>query len=150
MPTRSRARKRRRLRASQIANANCPFRCPRHAGPVLLVEVDDDLGVGFRREDVPLLLERGAQLHVVEDLAVEDDPDAPVLVGDRLPAALEVDDAQPRVGEADVRIPVEAETVRAPVPEHGGHRLEVRLRARSRRGYGWWMPAMPHMVSAPS
>src|ERR671934_2027000 len=45
-----------------------------HAGvPVVLVEVDDHLGVGLRGEAVPPGLELAAQLAVVIDLAVLDD-----------------------------------------------------------------------------
>ena len=66
------------------------------ARPVLLVEVDEHLGVGVRRaEAVAGRLELRPQLGVVVDLAVLDDDDPPVLVGDRLVAALEVDDRQP-------------------------------------------------------
>ena len=49
----------------------------------------------------PRCLELGAQLDVVEDLAVEDDPDRAVFVVDRLLAAREVDDAQARVRQPD-------------------------------------------------
>jgi hypothetical protein len=65
----------------------------------LLVGVDDDLGVGLRGEGVAQLLELGAQLAVVVDLAVEDEPDRLVLVGDRLVAAGPVDDGEPAVPE---------------------------------------------------
>ena len=61
---------------------------------VLLVEVDDHLGVAVAREAVPLRLELGAQLAVVVDLAVLDDLQAPVLVRERLVAGVEVDDRE--------------------------------------------------------
>jgi len=65
----------------------------------LLVGVDDRLGVGRGGEPVAVGLELLAQLPEVVDLAVEDDPDAPVLVGDRLIAAGEVDDGEPSHAE---------------------------------------------------
>ena len=59
----------------------------RHAGrALLLVEVQDRLGVGPRAVRVALGLELGAQRLVVVDLAVVGDPDGPVLVGHRLVA----------------------------------------------------------------
>ena len=70
------------------------------ARPVLLVEVDEHLGVGVRRaEAMAGRLELRPQLGVVVDLAVLDDDDPPVLVGDRLVAALEVDDREPPRGQ---------------------------------------------------
>ena len=75
-------------------------------GPPLLVEVDDDLGVGRRLEDVAAGDQLGAQLDVVEDLAVEGDPDGAVLVAHRLLAAVEIDDAEARVRETDVAVDV--------------------------------------------
>src|SRR5690606_28219862 len=61
---------------------------------VLLVEVGDDLGVGTGAEVVTARFEITAQFGMVVDLAVEGDPDGVVLVGNRLVAALKVDDAQ--------------------------------------------------------
>ena len=51
---------------------------------VLLVQVDDDLGIGVRAEDVALGLELGLALRIVEQLAVVDDGDGAILVEDRL------------------------------------------------------------------
>ena len=51
------------------------------SGPLLLVEVEDDLGVGVGLEsDGRAAISSRAQLDVVEDLAVEGDPDGAVLV----------------------------------------------------------------------
>ncbi len=61
---------------------------------VLLVEMDDGLGVAVRGESVPPRLELVAELAVVVDLPVENDDHRAVLVGDRLIARLEVDHAQ--------------------------------------------------------
>ena len=59
--------------SSQSANANMPFSRSTQRGAALLVEVDDHLGVGVRREAVAARLELRAQLAEVVDLAVEDD-----------------------------------------------------------------------------
>src|SRR5690606_4961552 len=62
--------------------------------PILLVAVDDGLGVAARGEAVALRFQVRAKLMVVVDLAIEDDVDRPVLVGDRLLAPGNVDDAE--------------------------------------------------------
>ena len=103
MPKRSRASSSWRLRSSQIANANMPRRRSTQRAPSLLVEVDDRLGVAVGRKTWPRALEVAPQLAVVVDLAVEDDPDGAVLVGDRLMAAFEVDDAEPAHRQANGR-----------------------------------------------
>ena len=62
---------------------------------VLLVEMQDDFDVAVSAERVPGLEELRAQLAVVVDLAVADDPESFVFVRDGLMAAGEVDDRQP-------------------------------------------------------
>ena len=72
---------------------------------MVLVKVEDDLAVGGRAEAVAFLLEAAAELGVVVDLAVEDQPQALVLVGQGLMAARrEVDDAEPGVAQGDAAI----------------------------------------------
>ena len=78
-----------------------PRRRSGEALAVLLVEVDEHLGVAARREAVPGALELVPQLAVVVDLAVLDDGDPAVLVGDRLVAGREVDDREPPGREPD-------------------------------------------------
>ena len=78
-----------------------PAQPPREVEPVLLVEVDEHLGVAVRAEAVARALELGPQLSVVVELAVLDDVNRSVLVGDRLVAGLEVDDREAAGGEAD-------------------------------------------------
>ena len=72
--------------------------------PVLLVEVDEHLGVAMSREGVPGPLEVMPELAVVVELAVLDDLDAAVLVADRLVTGLEVDDRETPRGEADAAV----------------------------------------------
>ena len=91
-------------------------------GPLLLVEVDEDFGVGAGAEMVPLRLELGTEVGIVVDLAVEDRPHRAVLVRDRLPAIGEADDAQAAVAHAERAAEVEPVLVGAAVrdgPVHG-------------------------------
>ena len=93
-------------------------------GAVLLVEVDDHLGVALRGERWPRALQLRAQLAVVVDLAVQDDDDRAVLVEDRLVAGLEVDDAQALDAEARAPAMMEPARVRAAVLEPRAHARE--------------------------
>ena len=63
-------------------------------GAVFLVAVQDDLGITVGLENVTLGLQLGAQVHKVEDLAVENDDNGAVLVIHGLLAGGQVDDAQ--------------------------------------------------------
>jgi hypothetical protein len=63
--------------------------------PFFFVEVHQHLGVGLRREAMPLADQFVAQLAVVVDLAVEDDDHRAVLVGYRLPTRRQIDDREP-------------------------------------------------------
>ncbi len=88
----------------------------------LLVCVDDHFGVRLRAEAVAEPLELQPEVREVVDLAVEDDPDRPVLVGERLIARSKIDDAQPPVSEADPVADVEAVGIGAAVCDDRGHR----------------------------
>ena len=90
-------------------------------GAVILIEMQDSLGVAVRREAVPASLQLRAQFDVVEDFAIEDDPQRPVLIPDRLLAAAEIDDAQARASQADPRVTIDSEFVGTPVPDHCQH-----------------------------
>ena len=91
----------------------------------LFVGVNDHFGVGRRSKAMTARLELAPQLAKVVDLAVEDDPDAAVFVGDRLVSPADVDDREAAHGEADMaRILVTAVAVRAPVHDRLVHRLE--------------------------
>ncbi len=77
-------------------------------------------------------LQLAAQLAVVVDLAVLDDDDAAVLVGDRLVAMLEVDDREAACGQRDTVLVKETIAVRAAMDQaavHFPHRIKVRDRA---------------------
>ena len=60
---------------SQIAKAKSPLKSSTQSGALLLVGVQDDLGVGIGAEAVAARDQVRAQLDVVEDLAVEGDAD---------------------------------------------------------------------------
>ena len=68
---------------------------------VLLVEVDDNLGVRSGREPMAPLDQVALQLPVIVDLPVEDDGQRAILIEDGLSAALQVDDAQAAHPQAD-------------------------------------------------
>src|SRR5262249_39797325 len=100
----------------------------------LLVEVQDDLGVGVAAEAMRLVLEKAAELAVVVDLAVEDDDSRAVLVGNWLVPAAEVDDRQPAAPEPDLRFEVDPLVVGATMCHHARHRAE-RLAIDRRRAF---------------
>ena len=82
-------------------------------GPVLLVEVDQDLGIAPGPEPVSPGFEVPAQLPVVIDLAIEDDLDRAVLVADRLVASLEINDREAAMDQADAGLRPESLRIRA-------------------------------------
>ena len=68
--------------------------------PVVLVEVGEDLGVAAAAQHVAARAQLVTQGVVVVDLAVLGAPDAAALVGERLVAALDVDDREPAGADA--------------------------------------------------
>ena len=102
---------------------------------VLLVEMDDELAVAPGAEAVPLRLELPAGALEVVELSVDDGDDAPVLVGERLRAALDVDDREAPVPETrDARgVDEDALAVRSAVRDRGEPAPD-RLRAQGGLG----------------
>ena len=95
--------------------------------PAVLVEMDDDLGVGMiGGEAVAGALELLAQLDVIVDLAVEDDGDRLVLVEDRLLAGGDIDDGEPPRPERNARPLPEAGRVGPAMPQALRHPFEGR------------------------
>src|SRR5690606_17757081 len=76
------------------------------------------------------------ELAVVVDLAVEDDRDGAVFVGDGLAAAAQVDDAEPPHAEADAVGREESVLVRAATRDRRGHPAGSRQWVRARHGAG--------------
>src|SRR5207248_9017476 len=72
-------------------------------------------------ERVARLFEVGALLGVLEELAVEDDPDGAVLVGDGLLAVGEADDGEPAAGEFEAGGVEEPVLVGPAVDDRPGH-----------------------------
>jgi len=105
---------------------------PRAGFPLFLVEMDDDLAVGMRAEAVAPVLHLPAELGVVVDLAVEDEPHGAVFVGKRLAAGLgQIDDGEPAMpkphGRPGARAQVQAGPVGAPVGHDVRHAPQDRL-----------------------
>src|SRR5664280_2000374 len=101
---------------------------------VLLVEVRDHLGVAVAREAVTLGRELRPQLAVVVDLAVLRDPDATVLVRQRLVARLQVDDRKAPRRDTDAAVEESTLAIGASVHELGVHRGQLgRVDAASSR-----------------
>ena len=73
------------------------------------------------------LFERGPKGGVIVDFAVVDDPNRPVLVGHRLPAAEHVHDREPAHPQAHRSLDPEALAVRPAVAQHVPHPRETRL-----------------------
>jgi len=86
-----------------------------------LVPMQDDLRVRGRPEGETASRELGRQLPIVVDLAVEGDPDRPVLRRHRLRAGREVDDREPPMPEADRALVVQTFSVGTAVGEDGRH-----------------------------
>jgi len=93
-------------------------------GAVLLVEVRDDLGVGFGAQLVALGDELFRQIRSVVDLAVADRPDAAVLVGKGRRLGLHVDDGEPPEAQGAVLTGDVALTVGASVGHGCGHHVD--------------------------
>ena len=87
----------------------------------LFVRVDDRFRVAARPVHVAGGFELATDLGVVVDLAVERDPDAAVLVRERLMATGEIDDAQAPMAEHGALVGLKACAVRATVADHGTH-----------------------------
>ena len=111
--------------------ANCPLKRAKAPSPQAS-QAWTITSVSLRvRKRWPSPSSSAAQLDVVVDLAVEDDPEGAVLVAERLLPGGEVDDGEPGVGQAGPLVAVEAELVGAAVahgPEHGPQVVERRRR----------------------
>ena len=88
-------------RAVHLVRFRVPYDEGKHAAQlggqccaVLLIAVDDDLGVAVGLEDVPLGLQLGAQVHEVVNFTVEHADDSAILIVHGLLACGQVDDAQ--------------------------------------------------------
>src|SRR6266487_241598 len=86
--------------------------------------MDEDLGVGLRGEHVAGRDELLAEVAMVVDLSVLDDPYHRVLIGHRLTAALDVDDRQPAHAEGHAVEMDASFVVRSAVDHRTAHSLD--------------------------
>ena len=115
-------------RAEQALVRLVPYREGEHAAEaanafiaILLVGVENGFGVAAAVITMPGALQFGPQIGMIEDFAVVGDPQRAVLVGHRLGAGRQVNDAQAAVAESHAIVFVEAVTVRAAVADDVGH-----------------------------
>ena len=97
--------------------------------------VRDHFGVGVRAKDVTSSGQLGAQLEIVVDFAVEHDLHRSIFVGYRLPAAGDVDDAEPPHAQADGVVHEKSVRVRSSMdqrvrhpPDDGSDRIRCQRR----------------------
>jgi hypothetical protein len=67
---------------------------------------------------VAILLKGTAQLHIVKDLTIKDDPQGSILIADGLLTGGQVDNAQASIPQSNGHIPVDAKLIWPPVPDH--------------------------------
>src|SRR5437899_10805863 len=96
------------------------------AEALLLVEMDERLGVAAGLEDMPADFEIGAQFDVVENFSVDRAPDAAVFVAPGLAAGAQIDDRQTAVAEADAGRFVIAFRVGPPMRQRTRHASQGR------------------------
>src|SRR5208283_4905194 len=109
-----------------------PIKILKHLSPVLLVEMDEHFGIRLGVEPVSAVEQVLAKLGIVKYFTVKDEPQVFVLIVNRLIASAEIDDAQPRVSQAGVLVPVYTEGVRstmADASQHAAKEIFRRLRA---------------------
>src|SRR2546426_2513590 len=88
---------------------------------MVLVEMENGLGVALGHERVSAGQEPAAELAIVVDLTVKDDDLRAILVEDRLPPPREINDAEPSHPKADGALQVDALVVRPAMPNRGAH-----------------------------
>ena len=97
-----------------------------------LVKVEDYLGIRAGGEPMSLTEQLFPEFQVVEDLAVEGDPQRRVLVAHGLLAAGEVNDAEPGMRQTHAVLSVKSGIVRPAMSQHPNHPLEgIRSDGRS-------------------
>ena len=105
---------------------------------VLLIQMNDHLGVTVRGECIPALFEQAAQLYLIEDFAVERHPDTVILIGQRLAPAGNIDNTKSRMPETAVVIKVASFAIwptMANALHHGVHLARRRRLAAGKAHY---------------
>ena len=90
-------------------------------GALVLVEMEDGLGVALSGELVSPCNQPTPELAIVVDLAVEDDDLRPIFVENRLSPASQIDDAEPAHPEAHGALQVDALVVWPPMRDRPAH-----------------------------
>jgi hypothetical protein len=91
-----------------------------HLSAMLFIQVHQHFGVGPATKLMTATAQAVAQLLVVVDLAVEDDPDGLILVRHRLSAgARQVEERKPAMNQLTAISRIEPSTVRTAVCEQG-------------------------------
>src|SRR3990172_11770722 len=83
--------------------------------------MDDHLGIGVRAKMMSLLFQLVTQLFEIIDLSVANDPNRFVLVGNRLMASLQVNDAEAAHAEANTAVIIMPFIIRAAMHNHASH-----------------------------
>ena len=96
----------------------------------LFPQVNDGFGVAGSPKTMTARGEFLAQLAVVVDLAIEDDPDRSIFVADRLLAAVQVDDAQASHAQPDAITQVHTFFIRPSMHQHLAHRADFVFKHR--------------------
>ncbi len=91
----------------------------------LLVAMQNYFRVRTCGKAVPGPLQFSAQLHMVVDLAVENDPECAILVGDGLLAGRQIYNAQPGAANPDLRVHVQTKLIRPTMPDNRQHPAEL-------------------------
>ena len=91
--------------------------------PILLIQMDEDFGVAPGSQTMALAFQLPREGSESVDFPVERDPDGPVLIPERLPAAADVNDREAGIDEEDVLggTDVVAAAVRAAVTQGSDH-----------------------------
>ncbi len=104
-----------------------PRKMFRTVSAILIVSMDDRFGVAVGVEGVSEFFELLAQLEIVVDLAVKNDPRRAILIVNRLLPALEIDDREAAHCQADGSVDIEAVFVRAAMPDRFIHAGQQRF-----------------------
>ena len=107
--------------------ANCPRSRSNIAFLTLFPKVRNDFRVAMGVQAMPARCQLRALLEVIEQLAVEDHEDAPVLVGHRLLAVRQADDAEPPRGQCQPGPMEKALLVRAAMHQRSRHPFDHAL-----------------------
>src|SRR5271157_2840637 len=95
-----------------------------HRFSQVLVKVDPRLGVAAGRQPMPPRQEILPQFGILEQLAVEGNPDRSILIGERLTAPCQIDDRQAPGPQGNSWLDVDLLVIRAPMSDRRRHGQE--------------------------